>query len=82
VTSPESPYVRDPLNPTDAELSAAITRSIELGQLLTVDEFLAAAAELGSAPAAEAAGRKAAAAEPAPVSEPEAGPEAEAEAEA
>jgi hypothetical protein len=51
MTNPGSPYVRDPLNPTDAELAAAITRGIETGQLLTVEEFFAAAAELGSAPA-------------------------------
>ncbi|HEY1700992.1 MAG TPA: hypothetical protein VGG75_14875 [Trebonia sp.] len=35
----ESPYVKDPLNPTDAELSAAIERGIESGQLLTFDHL-------------------------------------------
>jgi hypothetical protein len=48
----ESPYARDPLHPTDAELAAAINRGIASGQLLTGEEFLRQAATLDSAQAA------------------------------
>lgn len=46
---PESPYVKDPLNPTDAELSAAIQRGLENGTVLTVEQFLEKAALLDDA---------------------------------
>lgn len=76
MTSPESPYVRDPLNPTDAELSAAITRGIELGQLLTVEDFLA---EVGLVRDGEAQpGAPAAGTSPGAAPEAETEPEAEA----
>lgn len=35
----ESPYVKDPLNPTDAELSAAIQCGLDNGTLITVEDF-------------------------------------------
>jgi hypothetical protein len=46
---PESPYVKDPLNPTDAELSAAIQRGLANGTVLTVEQFLEKAALLDEA---------------------------------
>ena len=46
---PESPYVKDPLNPTDAELSAAIQRGLANGTILTVEQFLEKAALLDEA---------------------------------
>lgn len=49
----EPPYVKDPLNPTDAELSAAIQRGLENGTLLTVEQFMQKAAELDQQAEAE-----------------------------
>lgn len=46
---PESPYVKDPLNPTSAELSAAIQRGLANGTILTVEQFLEKAALLDEA---------------------------------
>ena len=41
---PESPYVKDPLNPTDAELAAAIQRGLANGTILDARQFLEKAA--------------------------------------
>jgi hypothetical protein len=46
---PESPYVKDPLNPTSAELSAAIQRGLANGTILTAEQFLETAALLDQA---------------------------------
>jgi hypothetical protein len=46
---PDSPYVKDPLNPTSAELSAAIQRGLANGTILTVEQFLEKAALLDEA---------------------------------
>lgn len=43
---PESPYVKDPLNPTSAELAAAIQRGLANGTILTARQFLEKAALL------------------------------------
>ena len=59
----ESPYVKDPLNPTSAELSAAIQRGLANGTILTAGQFLEKAALLNETEA-EAASQP----------EPEAGP--------
>jgi hypothetical protein len=43
-----SPYVADPLNPTDEELSAAIQRGLDNGSLIDAADWMAQnAAELG-----------------------------------
>ena len=47
----ESPYVKDPLNPTSAELSAAIQRGLANWTILTVEQFLEKAALLDEAEA-------------------------------
>jgi hypothetical protein len=46
---PESPYVKDPLNPTDAELAAAVQRGLANGTILTAEQFLEKAAHLDQA---------------------------------
>jgi hypothetical protein len=38
--SPDSPYVADPLKPTDAELAAAIQRGLADGTLIDADDWL------------------------------------------
>ena len=49
-TAPVSPYVADPGSPTDAEIAAAIQRSLELGTLIDAGEWMERhAAELGRA---------------------------------
>ena len=46
--APASPYVADPANPTDAEISAAIERGLANGSLIDAGEWMARhAAELG-----------------------------------
>jgi hypothetical protein len=39
--SPDPPYAVDPLNPTDAELTAAIQRGLADGTLIDADDWLA-----------------------------------------
>jgi hypothetical protein len=41
-----SPYVADPLNPTDDELAAAIERSLANGTLIDAADWMAAHADL------------------------------------
>lgn len=43
--APASPYVADPANPTDAEMSAAIQRGLDSGQIITAEQFLASVAD-------------------------------------
>jgi len=41
----ESPFVKDPANPTDAEIAAAIARGLANGTIITAEDFLARVAE-------------------------------------
>lgn len=43
--TPDPPFVVDPLNPTDAEMSAAIQRGLADGTLIDADDWLAREAE-------------------------------------
>jgi hypothetical protein len=60
------PFVADPLNPTDAELAAAIDRGLADGSIIDAEDFLASAARHGHATTCtEHGGRDLAACDPA-----------------